>query len=109
MNNLKQFDSGNNLIDYTHDLSTASETRINDCNTFPLHSNNGSGLIKNLFFEEGFSIRYFNFSVKQDVEFEWFSQHDTDQVVYKLIYILETSEGNSLDSKKHSAFQFKSK
>jgi AraC-like DNA-binding protein len=99
MTNLKHSYDPSDFIDYTHDLSTASEIRINDCNTFQLHSNNGSGLIKNLFFEEGFSIRYFNFSVKQDVEFEWFSQHDTDQVVYKLIYILETSESNSLDSK----------
>ncbi len=99
MTNLKQSYSGNDLIDYTGELTQASEIFIRESNTIKLPLKNISGLIKNLWFEEGFSIRYFDFSVKDDLEFEWFSQHDNDHEVYKLIYNLETPENNSLNFK----------
>ena len=104
MTNLKQSYSGNDLIDYIGEPSKASGIPINESNTIELPLKNGSGLIKNLWFEEGFSIRYFNFSVKDDIEFEWFSEHDNDHLVYKLIYILEPPEKNTLGFKNKPFF-----
>lgn len=101
MTNLKLSYSGNDLIDYTGE---PSEIPINESNTIQLPSKYGSGLIKNLCFEEGLAIRYINFSVKDDLEFEWFSQLDNDHVVYKLIYILETPEKNTLGFKNKLPF-----
>src|SRR5687767_11781783 len=101
MTNLKLSYSGNDLLGYTGETSGI---HINESNTIELPSKYGSGLIKNLWFEEGFAIHYINFSVKDDLEFEWFSQPDNGQVVYKLIYILETPGKNTLGFKNKMSF-----
>src|SRR5688572_15641679 len=101
MSNPNQSQAGNDLIYNIGKLSGASGIPINESNTIKVFSKNASGLIKNLWFEEGFSIRYFNFSVKDDLEFEWFSQHNSDHLVYKLLYILEPPEKNTLGFKNN--------
>ncbi|MEO6949798.1 MAG: helix-turn-helix transcriptional regulator [Ginsengibacter sp.] len=67
----------------------------------------GSGFIKGFFLEEGLYIKYFNLSLKQDIEYELFHDNESPDV-YKLIFPLENDYRSSEIESIQKAFLFSS-
>ncbi|MEO7049163.1 MAG: AraC family transcriptional regulator [Ferruginibacter sp.] len=59
---------------------------VNNAIQLPLRL--GVGVIKNFLLEEGLGLRYYNFTLKRDLEFKMFSE-DEQTVNYKLLYNLD--------------------
>lgn len=63
-------------------------------NLIKVPSQIGTGFIKWHLLEEGFGLRYYNFTPDRDIEYNLFTQEESG-VVYKLIYVLK-KEGTHL-------------
>ncbi|MFT3979200.1 MAG: AraC family transcriptional regulator [Ferruginibacter sp.] len=89
---------------YLEKLAAELDTSVKD-NTIIIPQTTGTGLIKNIFFEEEFCIRYFNLCFNTDTKFEWCIDNEPGDITYKLVFTLcgtdascctETSDPKSL-------------
>lgn len=79
--------NGNPLTDYLNYLSESLNVPVKN-NGIILPPSTGKGFIKNIILEEGLGIRYYNFTLKNDLLFKMFSASETE-VNYKILYNLE--------------------
>lgn len=90
MSTLDKFEN-NPFQEYFFDLAKKFGTQIID-DTIHIPQETGSGFIKNLVIEKNFCIRYFNFSVKKDLSFDFFTEFPDPDLMYKLLYNLDDNE-----------------
>jgi len=71
---------------YMEKLSVDFDVPLHNDITLKLPVDMGTGFIKNIFFENGCCIRYYNFSVKNSMPFHWFYETESGELLYKLIF-----------------------
>ena len=71
---------------YMEMLSMDFDVPLHNDITLKLPPEQGSGFIKNIFFENDLCIRYYHFSLKQSRPFHWFYDTESDELLYKLMF-----------------------
>jgi AraC-like DNA-binding protein len=71
---------------YMGKLSADFNIPLHNDITLKMPADKGSGFVKNIFFEDSFCIRYYHFSLKEDMPFHWFYDSEADELLYKLMF-----------------------
>src|SRR5436309_1526166 len=79
--------SGNSFSEYLNSLADLFGVEIIN-NTIEIPESMGKGFIKYIELEEGFGVRYYDFILKKDFEFNLFYDDDRE-IIYRVLYILQ--------------------
>ena len=83
---------------YMAKLSVDFDVPLVNENMLKIPPEKGSGFIKNIFFEDDFCIRYYHFSLKNSISFNWFYDTESDESLYKLMFTCSPSADATGDS-----------
>lgn len=75
-------------------------------NTVIIPESIGTGFIKNLLIENEFCIRYFKFTLNQDLNFNWLNESN-NEAIFKLISYLENSDHSESVTKAGNSQSYK--
>ena len=85
--------TGNSMYSYMELLSTRLNAPMEN-NTIQVPVSMGNGFIKHCPIEDGICLRYYHFSLHNDLEFNWLADDEKSEPVFKLVFFLEATPGN---------------